>query len=338
LKFVPACCPHSQCPSRKQGAAFLWHRRGSFVRECDRKLVQRFFCRVCERTFSTQSFRLDYRLKKPELHFELFDHFVSKCTHRQAARMVGCHRKTVAQRLILLSKHAREFQRDVLAQARKKGGIHGRFQLDELETFEHSRKLAPVTMPVLMELHSYFVLHAEAAPLPARGNLKPHEEKRKQAREAIEGKRKSGSRAAVVRCLKVLKSVAPKTGMVVLASDRKTSYAHAMRELFGTRAEHHRHPSTGVRNYQNPLFPINHTLAMMRDGISRLVRRSWGASKKRTWLARHTWIWIAYRNYIRTITNKARDTTAAMALGLLDVRHDKRSLFTWSVLAGRRKR
>ena len=338
MKFEPNCCPNPECPSRKQGAAFLWHRRGSFVRECDRQRVQRFYCRVCSQTFSTQSFRLDYRLRKPELHYDLFDHFISKCTHRQAARLLGCDRKTVAHRLTLLSKHAREFQREVLAQARAKGGIQGRFQLDELETFEHSRKLAPVTMPILIEFHSYFVLHAEAATLPARGNLKPHEEKRKAAREAVEGKRKSGSRAAVVRCLKVLKSVVPKQGMVVVSSDQKTSYAHVMRELFGTRAEHHRHKSSGLRNYRNPLFPINHTLAMLRDGISRLVRRNWGASKKRKWLARHTWIWIAYRNYIRSITNKARHTTSAMALGLLEEKHDKRSLFTWSVLAGKQPR
>jgi hypothetical protein len=38
---------------------------------------------------------------------------------------------------------------------------------------------------------------------------------------------------------------------------------------------------------------------MMRDGISRLVRRSWGASKLRARLELHAWIWVVWRNYVR---------------------------------------
>jgi hypothetical protein len=72
---------------------------------------------------------------------------------------------------------------------------------------------------------------------------------------------------------------------------------------------------------------------MMRDGMSRLVRRSWAASKIREWLERHAWIWIAYRNYIRSITNRARLTTAGQALGVVARRFDKGSLFQWRVFS-----
>jgi transposase-like protein len=329
LKFEPTRCPFADCASRTTTTPFLWRKKGTFVRECDRQRVQRFLCRVCSRTFSTQTFRVDYRLVKPTLHYALFDLFISKVTHRQSARLLGCDRKTIAHRLELMSAAARCFQKRVLDGARARGGLAGDFQLDELETFEHSRRLAPVTMPVLIELHSYFVLYAETAPLPARGNLRPADRKRKEAREKIEGPRKSGSREAVERTLRFLEYYAPKQKSVAISSDHKTSYASLVRTIFGTRARHARHSSTAQRSYSNPMFPINLTLAMLRDGVSRLVRRNWGASKKRQKLEQHVWIWIAYRNYVRWATNEVRTKSSAMLLGLVDGFVDKFRLFGW---------
>ena len=94
---------------------------------------------------------------------------------------------------------------------------------------------------------------------------------------------------------------------------------------------HAQHSSKARRDRFNPLFPINHTLAMLRDGLSRLVRRSWGASKLLEWLERHAWVWIAYRNYIRGVTNKAPDTTPAQALGVLARQFSKQTFFEWRV-------
>jgi hypothetical protein len=96
---------------------------------------------------------------------------------------------------------------------------------------------------------------------------------------------------------------------------------------------HVQHSSTAPRDFGNPLFPINHTLAMLRDGLSRLVRRSWGASKQRAWLDRHAWVWVAYRNYIRGITNRAWFTTPAMALGVVARRYSKSTFFEWRVFS-----
>jgi hypothetical protein len=45
------------------------------------------------------------------------------------------------------------------------------------------------------------------------------------------------------------------------------------------------------------------------------------------------WVWIAYRNYIRGVTNSARFTTAAQALRVVARRFDKRSLFQWRILS-----
>ena len=331
--FTPPHCPRDGCPSRQRGSPFLWQRKGRYRRWCDERVVQRFLCRTCLRYFSTQTFRVDYRLHKPTLHFALFDTFISKVTQRQATRNLGCTRKTVVHRLSLLGTHARAFHGQVLDRAKAQGGLSGDFQFDELETFETSRIWCPVTMPVLIELHSYFVVDVEVAPLPARGS------KRRKTRDVVPGiepgdeKRRSGSRAAVKRCLEVLVDALGDKQGTHISSDHKSTYGALLKEVMPGTYYHTRHSSTTRRDRFNPLFPINHTLAMLRDGMSRLVRRSWGVSKMREWLECHAWVWIAYRNYIRGVTNKAPDTTAAQALGVLERQFSKQTFFEWRVFS-----
>jgi len=315
VQFIPPRCPSPDCPSASS-LSFRFTRKGFFHRRCDGRAIQRFLCLHCQRGFSIQTFRLDYRLKKPALHLALFWLFVSKVTMRQSARVLACSRRTIAQRLDLLGAHCHEFLEFSLAQARAKGlKLQGTFQLDELETFEHSRRLAPLTVPVLIERRSLFVLHAESAALPARGGLSNRDRARKQARERLLGKRTSGSRAAVARSFELLRLLHAQASLVHVQTDKKHSYQAALRRLFGTRLLHERISSKDPRDPTNPLFPINHTLAMLRDGVSRLVRRSWAGSKKRVKLDGHLWIWIAYRNYMRGITNKASQITPAMLAG-----------------------
>ena len=330
MRFHPRFCPRPDCPSRSSGHR-RWCFKGRFHRACDGRTVQRFLCLECCRTFSTQTFRVDYRLKKPNLSLSLFGPFISKVTHRQAARVLGCSRRTVAHRLGLLGDHCRSFHRWRLSQAAGKLRPSKVFQLDELETFEHSRRLAPLTMPVLIERSSYFILDLETAPLPCRGGLSKGDRLRKEERERRLGRRKSGSRKAVERCVDTLANVMACSAVVRVQTDRKVTYAPILERSFGSRLAHQRHSSKEKRDYKNPLFPINHTLAMMRDGISRLVRRSWAASKLRERLERHAWIWVTWRNYVRGITNKSPRVTPAMAFGVEERKWTGAELCAWKV-------
>ncbi|MFN0241788.1 MAG: hypothetical protein ACKVWV_02765 [Planctomycetota bacterium] len=190
------------------------------------------------------------------------------------------------------------------------------FLMDELETFEHSRRLQPLTVPILIERESGFVLHAESASLPCRGRLRARLRARKMQRELAFGKRRSGSRVAVGNCLSVLEAFVPVGGPLQVCTDFKASYRAQLLRRFGDRVLHQRVSSKSRRDTHNPLFMINHTCALLRDGLSRLVRRNWGHSKRRAWLDRHLWIWIAYRNYLRGKVNATPTTTPAMRIGV----------------------
>ena len=334
MRFTPPHCPRENCPSITTGHR-RWCFKGRYPRACDGRTVQRFLCLECHRTFSTQTFRVDYRLKKPHLVHDLIGPFVSKVTHRQAARIVGCTRRTIARRLELIGAHCRDFHLRRMELARERGGLRGVFQLDELETFEHSRRLQPVTMPVLIERKSYFIVDLETAALPCRGRLSERDRERKREREAEFGVRRSGSREAVAKCFETLAEHHSRSGAVEIETDKKSTYRTILARRFGARLEHARHSSKAKRDYANPLFPINHTFAMMRDGISRLVRRTWAASKLRAKLERHALIWVVWRNYVRGITNVKPRRPPAVVLGVETKRWKPSEICAWRILPRR---
>jgi hypothetical protein len=50
----------------------------------------------------------------------------------------------------------------------------------------------------------------------------------------------------------------------------------------------------------DPIFTVNHTFAMMRDGISRLTRRTWNTTKKIQGLIDHLNIYVWMHNTQKT--------------------------------------
>ncbi len=328
--FEPAFCPLPNCPSASPGAQFRYRNSGSYLRDCDRRKVQRFYCHACRRRFSAQSFRLNYRFRKPQIDAWVFRCMVSKVTHRQTARLLEVDRKTIHRRLHRFAPALHDLHRGVLDCARDAGGIRGSFSLDELETFEGSRRLCPVTVPALIERRSLFVVHLETGMLGARGHIGKREIAKRAERERTIGKRRSESRAMVGRCFARLAVCHRPHGMVEVVTDKKRAYRTELKRFFPNRVGAHiTESSRRARNRSNPLFAINHTFAMMRDQVSRLVRRSWGASKDRKALKRHLWIWAAWRNYVRPITNHAPGTTPAMALGVTDKKLSIQEALRW---------
>jgi len=254
------------------------------------------------------TFRYAYRQIKPAIDAPLLQLLCSGVSLRGAARLLGINRKTVSRKLLRLARHGRRTQRALVAQR----GLRGHFQLDELETFEANR-YQPVTVPLLMEKHSYFLAALATAPLRRRGRMTPRQKARRADLERRHGRRPSRSDAAVRRCLATL--ARHTAGTVRLDSDRKPSYGRIGRRLLGQRLVHATHDATRRRDRANPLFPINHTNAMVRYGLARLRRRTWCISRRRGWLEWALHAWAGWFNFCRGITIKTT-TSPAMALGL----------------------
>ncbi|KAA3614406.1 MAG: hypothetical protein DWQ01_01510 [Planctomycetota bacterium] len=154
----------------------------------------------------------------------------------------------------------------------------------------------------------------------------------KKEREKEFGKRKSESRKVVNEVLSTLKSLIPIENRIYIQSDRKKLYPSVIKQVFGKNGfVHLQECSKRKRDKGNPLFPINHTLAQMRDNISRLVRRNWGVSKKRNWLVPHLWLWLVWRNYVRPITADGNPPTPGELVGASSHRYCPKEIFQWRI-------
>src|SRR6185295_17308052 len=117
MAFAPPYCPNPDCSSRAEGRTEM-RPRSSFRRKCDGRVISRFACKRCNKTCSSQTFRLDFRLRRTDLWAPLFMSLCSNETLRQSARHHRCNRKTVSARLKLFGEHCKQLHLGALEQAR----------------------------------------------------------------------------------------------------------------------------------------------------------------------------------------------------------------------------
>lgn len=301
-RFTPDRCPHPAC---EHAVNFQFQRFGRYERKCDGREVQRFRCKTCRHSFSIQTFRFDYRQRKPHINHPVLNAFVSKCTQRQLSRTLLLNRKTIARRLEQMGRHCEAFHRGAMATAPSLVHFHS-LAMDELETFEANRLQRPLTMPMVVVRGSYFIVDFEVgalAPRTKRPAGVPRHTRRSESSKAVA--------AVLARVARALQA----TAVGELVTDKKKTYPALIRCAFGRRLQQRSVSAKAERSNENPLFAVNLTFAMLRDGISRLVRRNWAHSKLAARLVRHAWIWVAWRNYVRPRTVRDPDETAATMVG-----------------------
>ena len=311
MSFVPPRCPNPSCGEHASPKPGFFRRWGTYHPACRNEGVPRFRCRTCHRTFSRQTFRHDYRDRRPHDNGRLFWLLVSGVGLRQAGRVLEMGVRAVQQKkrkMAATLAHLHENMSPHLPADRH-------WLLDEEETYEGA-SIRPLTMPVLIERETWFVVATAVGSirrLAAPGSAR----RRRQARDERRRFRPDQSRVCVER---VLRSLARRvaTGNVCLLTDQKTSYATVAKTVFEGRLVHSTTAGTLIRATHNPLFPINTTLAMTRDNCGRLRRRSWLVTKRADCLQEHLHIFVVYRNYVRRRFNRDAPTvTAARLLGLL---------------------
>lgn len=329
--FEPPCCPHPRCLRHSDPRPGFYSHHGQYTALRHPRPVPRFRCKACRRTFSRQTFRMDYRDHRPDLNVRLFRSLASGLGLRQSSRNLGLSRRCLELKARKIGRHLRRLHLNLCGQL-----PHGStLQFDELETYEGRRNTRPLSVPLLIERDSRFVIWAESAPIRPSGRMSPAR-RAAIAAEDRKRRRKDLSRRGIRRTLARGAALAGRLLRVLLATDEKSSYPRLAREAFGAaRLLHTRTSSRLARTTWNPLFPINHTEAMARDLMGRLRRESWLVSKRRRYLDVALHYFIAYRNYVRRRFN-TDGFSPAEQLGFLPKRLRPGQLLSWRQELGRR--
>jgi transposase-like protein len=272
-------CPHCHNDSKVI-------KKGYFT-TLSRKKVQRFLCHGCGKTFSTQTTDTTYRERKPQVNDTLFNFLCSGISQRRCCRLLGIHQVTVARKIKRLGKHARKrmLPQDVETVV-----------FDEMETFEHT-KCKPLSIVVAVDEKTRRVISVKVASMPAKGHLAAISRRKY-------GPRKDDRRKALTAVLSRIKSNYP--NLEALKSDECPRYPLLTKRFFPKIPHQTYKGRRGCvvgqgelkRGGHDPLFPLNHTCAMIRDNIKRLSRRTWCTTKKPDVLQDLLDMYASYHNRI----------------------------------------
>ncbi len=211
---------------------------------------------------------------------------------RRIAILLKISRNTVAKKLQFLGQQARLENQQDLSQHHQVSEL----QFDDLETFEHS-KYKPLSVTMAVEKHQRFILGVAVSRMPAKGLL------------ALRALKKYGPRPDERRLQRevLFASIADKVlPHATIESDQNPHYAPSVQRWF-PKAQHLTYPSrrgcvVGQGELKegefDPLFTLNHTFAMFRANINRLLRRTWCTTKLPERLADHLALYIYYHNRV----------------------------------------
>ena len=283
-------CPNLKCKYHQSNEVIK--RNGTYFRANDSRYVQRFKCTSCRRHFSFATFSLAKGQKKRRVNVEVEKLLSASVSMRRIARILNIHELTVKRKLEYLAKKAKLSQEKLLLKLRQNPIHH--MQFDDLITIEHT-KLKPIAVTVAVDVRQRTILGAQVSRIPAFGHL------------AEISRRKYGycksnyEQNARALFRKIKDSVHPNA---LIETDEHQMYPKFVREFFPKTTHETFKSERGsvagqgeLKKVQyDPLFAINHTLAMMRANINRLVRRTWCTTKDPKMLQLHLDLFVNYYN------------------------------------------
>lgn len=266
---------------------------GHFFRSSDQRLIQRYKCLTCKRSFSTETKRPCKYQKKRQFNQPVFELLCSGVSLRRSAHLLRLNRKTIVRKFLFLGIYCT----DLIEKQRHLFGSHEvqSMVFDDMESFEHT-KCKPIAITLAVEEETRLILGFKVASQPAKGLL---------VKKALKkyGRRKDERSVKRKELFTLLKDVLhPKAS---IKSDMSTHYTFDVRKYFPqcqhTTFKGRKACVVGQGELKaigfDPLFSLNHTAAMLRANINRLFRRSWNTTKKLENLGYHIALYTLYHNY-----------------------------------------
>lgn len=284
-------CPTLNCPSSLKNMQVI--KDGFYFRRDDSRYIQRFVCKVCRRKFSRATFSLEKNQKRRRVNFKLYSLLCSNFSMRRAAINLNINYKTVQRKFEYLSKKSKMRQQKFLKDMNKAKVMS--LQFDDLITLEHT-KMKPLSVTIAVDKKRRTILAAEVSRIPAFGHLA--EKSRKKY-----GKRKSEHEKGLKKVFDKLEAVIDKNA--IIESDEHTAYPKYVARYFPRATYKQYKGGRGCiagqgelkKLHFDPLFTLNHTCAMFRSDINRLIRKTWCTTKRVDMLQKHIDIYISYYNF-----------------------------------------
>ena len=312
LAFRPPHCPTSSCKFHLDPEGWRYKKIGFFARRVRPFRVQRYLCFTCKRTFSSQTFHVSYRLRRPELLEPVFHGEIGGSCHRQLARQHGVSHTTIMRMVERIGRHCILFHESFRDRARARAGSEP-VVLDGLISFARGQYW-PVELTGLVGTKSYYSHDYVATPLRRSGKMTCEQKKKRVEYERRLGRPDPQARRKDV--LDLLRASLPEGTPIELRSDENLDYVWALRRLGNAEVEHFRTHSKAPRTPKNPLFAVNAHHAFMRHSAGNQKRETIAFSKCfKAVVWRHA-IFQAWQNWVKGASERDPTMTPAQRLGI----------------------
>jgi hypothetical protein len=242
---------------------------------------------------------------------------------RQIAREFGVSPETVLRQAARLGRHTLLFHRH----HGPRGRISEPVALDGFESFEFSQYY-PTHFHVVAGTASHYCYGFTDTELRRKGHMTRGQKRRRAWLEARFGR--PDPRSTELEVTELLRLVAPNPQDLELHTDKHAAYPRAILRAEHLAVTHRTISSRAARTTRNPLFPINLLDLLIRHSGANHKRETIAFAKRRQCAAERLWIFVVWRNFIKSLSERKRNASPAMRLGLTDHR--------WSVMDALKER
>jgi transposase-like protein len=308
----------------------LWRfeKHGTYDRQSPPYQVQRYRCVTCRRTFGDQAFRVTYWLRRADLLRPVFHRLLGCSAFRQIAREFDVSPQTVARLSGRLGRHCLLFHEA----HRPRGPILEPLSLDSFESFEYSQYF-PTSYHLAAGRNSHFAYGFTESEIRRKGRMTARQKARRIALERELGR--PHPRAIEEDVAALLAIVAPQPQALVLHTDQHTDYPRAVRRLPHLAVTHQTISSRAARTPANPLFAVNLLDLLIRHSGANHKRETIAFSKRRSSAIERLAVFLVWRNWIKSFSERKRGASPAMRLGLANERWSLDRLLARRLFPGR---
>jgi hypothetical protein len=300
-------CPRTTCVNHhlEAGASNHWYFPFGVYHTLAFGTVQRYRCRDCGKTFSDQTFSLNYYLKKNTDFHAFAKALNSRASDLFCARHFGYSSASMQTRVDRLARNGIYVHTTVGQQIR----LSENLVADGLESYTKS-KYFPNNLTILIGSDSEYLYEYTLCHFRRKGRMSEKQRSRMDSVYAGKSFIPNEMQSRFSELLETVKEMmrSRRIDTVELHTDENPVYAHAVRNAGIEGVEHLRTISTRVRDQRNPLRAVNYFDRLVRKDLVNHRRKSiCFARDDRNMLSRFAW-YVCAHNYFKPkrITSKAK--------------------------------
>jgi transposase-like protein len=318
----PPFCPNKDCVLHREDLPITdWFvRKGTYITKSNAKR-QRFQCRVCGRWFSSQSFHIDYYVKKHVDYFSIVHSLSEGLSMRALQRLSGFSRKTIQNRIDRVSRYCIATTLKIVRSLKVKENLAA----DGFESFAKSQYF-PNNIHVLVGSESQFLYFFNHVVLKRKGRMTDTQKKRRQELYTHCWFPKNSIKDSFSEVIQHIKQMFFHQGLspLHLYTDEKKEYKDALKQWAKEESPDNNDIMQTVisarkkRTKSNRLFPVNYIDRELRKDQAAFRRESTCFARNTNNALSRLNVYAAYHNFTKKyrLNGKGRLLTHAEVAGV----------------------